>query len=282
MILTFIKGIIFGIANIIPGVSGGTMAVVLNIYDKLIFSINNFFKNPKETLPFLLTLLLGAGCGIVFFSSIISFGLTNYSLPTTMLFAGLVTGSIPLIGKIATEEKGFNPSYLIFTFVAFLVVFFMSNQKEVTSLVNQDQSYVYLFLCGVIASSAMIIPGISGSFMMILLGVYPIMLASISSLKDLILNPTNFTLMTEILQVLVPIGLGIIVGVLITSKFIEFLIKKYKSQTFFVILGLIFGSLYALFVDPLTYQSGVTTMMILLSVVTFILGVLISKAFEGK
>ncbi|MFV0519674.1 MAG: DUF368 domain-containing protein [Lachnospirales bacterium] len=282
MILTFLKGIIFGIANIIPGVSGGTIAVVLNIYDKLIYSINNIFKDLKENLKFLLPLLIGAGCGIIFLSSIISYGLEYYSLPTTMLFAGLVTGSIPLIGKIATEDKKFNPMYLIFTFVAFLIVFYMSNEKNATAVVAGETNYLYLFVSGIIASSAMIIPGISGSFMMILLGVYPMLIENISLLKDLIKDPTNFTLMFEIFQVLVPIGLGIIVGVLLTSKLIEYLMKNFKSQTFFTILGLIFGSLYGLFVDPATYASGVNVTSIALGVIAFILGLVITKSFEKK
>lgn len=278
-IKNFFKGIIFGVANIIPGVSGGTMAVVLGIFDDLLKSINSLRTDFKESMKFLLPILLGAGFGILVFASVISFGLTNYSFPTCMLFAGLVTGSIPFIYKKATE-KGVNKSNYIYTLIAFAIVAFMSYGKESTAAEYIStftlSTYLYLFVCAIIASSAMVVPGISGSFVMILLGIYPILINGIESFKTFLLDFNNTEALFYSLKVLIPVGIGIIVGVILISKIIVLLLDKAYTQTYFSILGLILGSIYGLFVDPLTYQSGTSLPIIIVGVVTFAVGLIIA------
>lgn len=284
-IANFFRGILIGVANIIPGVSGGTIAVTLGIFDELIEAINNFFKDPKKYIKFLLPIFIGAIVGVLFFSSLIEYGLINFSLPTSMFFAGLVAGSIRLIYRKATEQQ-YKPTYYIYTLVAFIIVIILSNfsgpSLSITTTTFTTSLYIRLFISGAIAASAMIIPGISGSFVMILLGVYPLLISSISSIKDYLLDLSNTPLLISILQVVIPMGLGIVVGVLLISRIIDILFKKAYSITYFTILGLILGSLYGIFNDPSTYASGTSLPIIAVSIVTFAVGVALSLLLESK
>ncbi len=281
-ILTFLKGLIMGIANIIPGVSGGTIAVGLGIFDKLIYSINNFFKEPKKHLPFLIPLGLGMVFGILVFSGIISFGLENYSFATNMFFVGLVISSVPLI-YTGAKEKNFKPVYFIYTIIGFLVVVLLAQlEKQGVESSSTNVGYIKLLVSGAISSSAMVIPGISGSFMMILLGVYNTLLVSLDELKNWLMNPSDTAILIESLKVIIPLGIGIVLGVVIISKVIEVLFEKFHSQTYLVILGLIFGSMYVILTSETTYSSGVNTMVIISGVVMCVVGFAIGMIFVKK
>ncbi len=278
----FLVGIVVGVANIIPGVSGGTIAIGLGIFDKLIDAINNFFKQPKKHLPFLIPLGVGAIFGILAFSSIISYGLTYHSFETNMFFVGLVAGSINLIFKNA-KKQNFKPSYYIYTIIGFLVVLlFILLEKNGIGSNGNNSGYIKLFISGTIASSAMVIPGISGSFMMILLGIYNVLLNSLSNLKTWLLNTSDTTLLFDSLKVLIPLGIGIVIGIFLISKIIEILFNKFHSQTYLFILGLIFGSIFTILTSPETYISGIEPVNIVLGIIMAILGVLLSTIFINK
>ena len=259
-LLNFIKGIFVGVENIIPGVSGGTIAVILGIFDRLISSINSLFTNFKKSFLFLLPIGLGAVVGILALSHLLGFCLENYSFPTNYFFVGLVAGSIPLIyGKASC--KGVKPGYIVSAVIAFAVVVLFSLLKDPEASVNIAEMSVInaaIFLgAGAIAAAAMVIPGISGSFVLVLLGLYPSVLAA--------LNTFNIPL-------LLSLGIGIVLGVLLISKLISILMEKAYSVTYFAILGLIIGSLYSIAADPTTYASGVTVSSVIVSVITFIAG----------
>ncbi len=278
-IFTVLKGMIMGVANIIPGVSGGTIAVGLGIFDKLIEAINGFLKEPKKHLPFLIPLGIGMVIGILLFSGIISFGLENYSFATNMFFMGLVVSSIPLIYRGA-KEKNFKPVYYIYAVIGFLIVFLLALlEKQGVETTTQNVGYIKLFVSGAIASSAMVIPGISGSFMMVLLGVYNVLLVALDTLKNWLMSPSDTALLIESLKVIVPLGIGIVIGVILIGKIIEFLFERFHSQTYLVILGLIFGSVYAILTSNETYASGINTMVIISGVVMCVLGFTIGMLF---
>lgn len=276
-LILFLKGIFVGVANIIPGVSGGTLAVVLNIFDKLIYSINNLFKDFKNSVIFLLPIGLGAVFGIVAFSSLIDFGLTNYSFPTNLLFIGLVAGSIPMIYKNATsKEKKKND--ILFAIIAFAIVVFLSyiESHNIETASSESSLTIKLFLAGVIASSAMIIPGISGSFLLMLMGLYDNVISALSSIKDYLGDITNFDLMFEIIGVLLPMAIGIVLGVLLVSKVIEIAFRKAYTTTYYIILGLILGSIYSIFANPDTYSSGMSFPIIIMAGIMFVIGFIVS------
>ncbi len=275
----FLKGILVGVANIIPGVSGGTIAVVLGIFDELIDAINNFYKDFKRYFKFLLPVGLGAAFGIVAFSSLIEYSLTKYSFPTSMFFVGLVIGSIPLIYAKASEKK-FRKEYAIPFVAALCIVAYLSLIKEPSGAADlaaaTPSDMAYLFFGGAIAAAAMVIPGISGSFIMILLGLYPNVIHAIASLKLLLYSPTDINLITSIAVTLIPLGLGVIAGILLISKIISILLKKMYAPTYFAILGLVFGSVFGIFNDPITYQSGMSLPVMFAGVAALAAGCVIS------
>lgn len=295
----FIKGIFVGVANIIPGVSGGTIAVVLGIFNEMISAINTLFKNFKKNMAFLIPLFVGAGVGIILFSKLLKYCLEKYSFPTSMFFVGLVIGSIPLIYKKATEKKIDYKCYIA-AFIAFLVVAGFSFLSEtdsptIDSVRNSLDMYLALkiLVSGIIASAAMVVPGISGSFVLMLLGMYNLVLTSISSFSSLVssnikgISETGFlSAMGNIFTssefiILITAMIGIVIGIVLISKLIEFLFKKAYSITYFTILGLIFGSIYSIFSDSLTYQSysegnPISVLVIIIGIAVLVVGVVIS------
>ena len=289
----FIKGIFVGVANIIPGVSGGTIAVVLRIFDQMIDAINNFFKDPKKHIKFLVPLFLGAGAGIILFSKLLEFCLKKESLPTSLFFVGLVVGSAPLIYNQA-KKKEIKPIYFGVSVIFFAIVVLISLLKPTNSETSFSITPYWLskaFISGIIASAAMVIPGISGSFVMVLLGLYNIILTSISGLTNTLSNGIKMMLSGDFINgfmqivksdsfiILAVTGIGIIIGVVLISKIIAILLEKAFSVTYFAILGLIFGSIFAIFKDPMTYESytgSIPVLSIVLAVVTFIIGFFIS------
>ncbi len=292
----FIKGIFVGIANIIPGVSGGTIAVVLGIFDEMISAVNNIFKDFKKYAGFLIPLFLGAGAGIVLFSKLLKFCLENYSFPTSMFFVGLVIGSIPLIYKRASEKKVDYKCYIA-TVVAFLIVAIFSffsgdDSKEISNISIDTIMIIKIFIAGVLASAAMVVPGISGSFVLVLLGMYNIILTAISDFSSLIaqmgtaisqkgfLSAVGNILTSTEFIILITAFIGIVVGVVLISKIIQFLFNRAYSITYFSILGLIFGSIYSIFSDSLTYKSyggeSLPFIAIGIGILTLIIGMVIS------
>lgn len=284
-LINFLKGIFVGIANVIPGVSGGTIAVILGIFDQIIDTINDFKKDINKNLKFIISIGLGAGFSILAFSSILEFCLNKYSLPTSTFFAGLVTGSIPVIYKKATKN-GTEISYILLTMIATVLVILISNlnSNDQTEIIK-DISFIFLvkmFFGGLLAAAAMIIPGISGSFVMILLGIYPTVVHTVANVSKCLLNLSDKELLINTGLTLISLGSGVILGILIISKIISALIERFYSITYFCILGLIIGSIYGIFSRPITYQSGVNNRAILASIISFILGSLISYILGEK
>ena len=180
-LMLIIKGFIMGIANIIPGVSGGTLAIILGIYEKFIGALSNIFSNFKENLKFLLLVFIGMGLSLVTMSNVITYSYENFPIPTTMFFMGLVIGGIPLLYKKVKgkKEKKEISSWIIFalTFM-FVVIMALSDKIFAGTFGTVDFSnmslgnYILLFLVGAIAAATMIIPGVSGSLVLMLLGYY--------------------------------------------------------------------------------------------------------------
>ncbi len=283
--LGFLKGIFIGLANIIPGVSGGTIAVILGIFDDLIDTINNFFRDIKKNLGFITPIGFGILFSILFFSSILELCLKKYSLPTNIFFIGLIFGSIPLIYKKAIKN-GIKKNYFLYTIISILIVVLASNfNKNGATQINNDISFIFLlkiFFGGLLAAIAMIIPGISGSFIMVLLGIYPTVINSISNISRCLLNLSDKNLLIRTGAIIFSLGLGLILGILLISKLISVLLEKFYSETYFCILGLIIGSIYGIFASPMTYQSGINNFMILISVISFFVGAIISYFLGEK
>ena len=243
MVKFVIFGAIVGVANIIPGVSGGTMAVILKIYDRLIETLS--LKNVKKNLPFIIPLGIGAAVGIVLFSKAIEFLLGNYPMATNFTFMGLILGSIPMIFQRARGEK-MEAKGMVSFLVALVVMVVIALLKPAESnavLALTPLNLLILFGASAISTFAMILPGISGSFVMLVLGVYTTVLTSISGVFTWPINGATW----HCVGMLIPVGLGCIVGLIFGSKLVDVLIRKQPQATYFAILGLVVGSLLAVF-----------------------------------
>ena len=277
-----IKGIAIGVANIVPGVSGATLAVIFRVYDKLIESINSLFTDTKNALKFLIPLGLGMLVGIIALGSLLDYFIETFSLQTGAFIAGLVAGGVPFIHNLAVQEKGKRKYLYIISAIAALIIIALSVFAPTPELYVSEQLNVgltiLLFFGGFLAAAAMIIPGVSGAMVLILMGVYPLAMHTISLIRDYLITPFNFELLPPILMVVVPVGLGVALGILLTSRLIAYLLEKHQSTTYFAILGLIFGTIFVVFNDDATYQShdGITPMLVVFAAIAFAAGMAIS------
>ncbi len=270
-ILLVIKGFIMGIANIIPGVSGGTLALTLGIYEDFIGAISHFFRNIKKHVNFLLPIFVGILLSVITMSNVISTCFDQYPIPTTLFFMGLVIGGIPMLLKRVknTKEKKQVSSYVI-ALITFSIVMIMAFSEQIfgSGLGNVSFSnmavfdYVILFFVGLIAAATMVIPGVSGSLVLMLLGYY---LPIIGVLKEL----TKFENLGPNLLVAFVFGVGVLVGIVAISKVIEYLLEKFEAKTFFGVIGFILASIIAI---PVSVYHEVGA--IVFSVPQGILGVL--------
>lgn len=240
-VLLVIKGFFVGIANIIPGVSGGTLAITLGIYEELIEAISHFFKKIKSNIKFLIPIGIGAFTAIVIGTRIIEISLEKYTLPTILFFTGLILGGMPMLfGKI---KKNIKPSYaLIFlaTFALVIGIMFLKTGNDVVLVDLNAWGYFKLFLVGVIAAATMIIPGISGSFMLMVMGYY-------EPIINVINEFTSFNNLWNNFWILMPFGIGVLLGIIVIAKIIEFLFQKFEVPTYFGIIGFVLASLIGIF-----------------------------------
>ena len=232
-----------GIANVIPGVSGGTLAVILGVFKDFVGSISNIFKSFKKSVLFLLPIVLGMGVAVVASSKLIETCLNYYPLATILFFVGLILGGVPILfNKIKREMKSI-PNYIIFIIMfsfILLFTFVISGEKNVELVSLTFIDYILLFIVGAAASASMVIPGISGSMVLMTVGYYNSILATVSD----IFNFANFW---HNVSILIPFGLGVIVGILLIAKLITFLLNKFEVKTYFAIFGFIFSSLIVIF-----------------------------------
>lgn len=256
-----------GIANIIPGVSGGTLAVILGIYEKLIDILSAIWKHIKENLKFLIPLFLGMGVAIILGSYAIDWGLDNFPIATTMFFIGLVIGGIPYI-YLKVHKKYSIVNVLIFIIVVALVIFIslLSLNKE-ADLSNIDFLLVIkLFFVGMVAAATMIIPGISGSLVLMNLGYYEGIIEAIKGLTDL--NKLGHNIC-----ILLPFGIGVIFGLIIIARLIKWLIHKFPVQSYFGILAFVIASIVCIILkmDASDFNVGEFILgFVLLSIGAFI------------
>jgi len=296
VIRDFFYGLAFGIIETIPGVSGGTIAIILGYYFELIKAINHFAENLKKNLQFLVPLVIGIVTGILVFSSIVSYLLVHYSFPTMLFFIGLVAGIIPhIFSKILGDGqslrfkdivqyvKRFSLIDIVLIVIPFLVLLIISLLKGVSAVHPEDQIntvdasfMIFIFFSGVLGAVALVIPGISGSFVLLLLGIYPLAIYALSQVRVFLGDISNIQLMLKICKVVAPLGIGIVVGGLTMTRIIEKLLKNYQKTVYSVIFGLLLGSVCALFKNPIVYRSGVSAIIIAMGAVTFSLGCLLS------
>ena len=276
MIKNILKGMVIGIANIIPGVSGGTMAVSMGIYDKLIHCLTHLFTEFKESVKFVAPIIIGAGIALVGLSFVITPAFEYFPLQTSCLFIGLIVGGLPAVWK-KVRGNSVRLSHIIPFVLFFALVIGMAAMGETegkaADLSFSLWSVIKLFLVGVLASATMVIPGVSGSMMLLLIGYYNPIVATI---KELVEALVSFN-MGEILRccgILVPMGIGVVVGIFAIAKIVEIIFDKFPFQAYWAIIGLIVASPFAiLMLSPL---GVIKVVNVLISVVTFVIGFIVA------
>lgn len=267
-----LRGVLIGIANAIPGVSGGTMMVSMGIYDKIIKSVTNILHQLKKSILTLLPYAIGMGIGIVGLSFAIEFLFANYPLQTALLFIGLILGGLPMmVGKIKGKKMdiGNGIIFLLFFGFIFLLQYFNGKSAGDVTLVLSFSMVVRLFVVGVIAAATMVIPGVSGSMILMILGFYtPVIEAVTITIKALVNG--NFGSFFNQCLILFPFGIGVIIGIYYVAKLIEMLLTKFESYTYSGILGLIVASPFVILMQ--SSINKVNVLSIIVSAATFGVG----------
>lgn len=265
------KGGAIGLAMIIPGVSGGTLAVLLGVYDKIIDSVGNLFKKFKESFLFLLPIALGAILAFAALYYPLKYALAYAPFPTILLFAGLMVGSVPDLVK-KSEKNGFIKFDTIGLVLAcFLVIgiCFIPNLGDVDLSANMEAwEYFLLLFMGMLASCALVVPGVSGSMLMLIFGYYQPLLASISALK------VSFG---HSLLVLATFAVGVIIGFFTIAKLMQLLLKRFRRATYWSIVGFVIGSIPAVIITffhkyGASLDAYLAPLQIALGVILFVAG----------
>lgn len=253
-IILALKGIAIGIANAIPGVSGGTIAVITKIYDELLESITPNIKKLIKNMPFLLPVGIGMVIGILLAAKVLAFLFETYNVPTQLFFLGIILGSMPMIYKEATREKKLQPINIIpFLIGAGIMIgmFFVrtDNISSVDSSLTLGNAVLFV-LAAFLAAVAMIIPGISGALVMKILGAYD---AAIMAVNDMNI------------PVILLFAVGAIVGIFVAAKVISMLLKKFRKETYCIIAGLIIGSVPSVFPSGFKFDAqGIVGIVLLI------------------
>lgn len=218
-----IKGLVIGATMMVPGVSGGTMAIILGIYDRLISAVSSFGRDVKENLLFLTIFGLSAGVGMFLFSTPVSWLLEHYKIPTISFFTVVILCGVPVIGRKSGVEK-VRFSVIVYMLLGAIMVVCISKIPE---NVFHTESFPGMILAGILSAAALIFPGISFSHFLLVLGIYDQLLKAVQTLN---------------MRFLFPLGAGVLLGVILLSRLLESLMTKYPKQTYMIILGFILGS----------------------------------------
>ena len=253
--LNIIKGIFIGAGAIVPGLSSGVLCVIFGIYEKLLDAVLNFFKDIKQNIKFLFPIALGVGIGVLLFSNGLNYALYAFPIQTKSIFIGLILGTIPSLIKEVNEKQSFRPQNVVYLLIALAITVILENQMTIISNVEEINSF-YLILCGVIMSLGIIVPGVSSTIILMLLGVYSIYLQSVANLY---------------LPVLIPMGIGLVLGSIVVMKVTKILLEKQYAKTFYSIIGFTIGSILVL------VPQGMNTLEMILSILCILLGIYISR-----
>ena len=247
--MLFIKGLIIGIGKIIPGVSGSLIAISLNEYENMVNSINHYFKDIVGNSKYLFKICLGILISIILFSNIIVKLIDRYYLYTMFIFSGFIMGSINDI------KKNIKGDYIFI--IASLILFLLINIYILNNNLLINKNFIYYVIGGFLDAVTMIIPGISGTAILISYGFYNEFIMALSNID---------------LNILIPFIIGMILGVLITIKIVAILFSKYNSKTYSSILGISIATISIMIIKGINSGGN-----ILVAILFFVIGYLISK-----
>ena len=218
----FLKGIIVGIGGIAPGLSGSVLLVILGLYEKAVAAIGTLFKDFKNNVKFLLPLVLGFGVGVIIFSKIVDFLLVNYEMYTRYAFFFFFFGTIPLFYK-ELKKNGFHKKYYAIIIIAAIIGFSFFHFNANLFPTITDPNLLQSVFLGIAVAGSSIVPGVDSAVILSSLGLYELYVGSIADFN---------------LSILIPAGVGLVIGVLVISFIMNKLIKRFYTVTFSVIFGL--------------------------------------------
>ena len=266
MIKSVLKGMLIGIANIIPGVSGGTMMVSMGIYDKLIHCITHLFSEFKKSVKFLFPIAIGMGIAIIASAFGLEWLFESFPVQANLLFIGLILGSLPVLWKNVRGSK-IKAGHLIAALAFFVLVAGMAafggTEGAAADLSFNVVNVLKLFVVGIIASATMVIPGVSGSMVLMLLGFYQPILSAITDFIEALASLDMDGILAGI-GILAPFGIGVVAGIFAVAKLIEIIFEKYPLYAYWAIIGLVVASPVAIaLMGGFAALSGVGATLIL-------------------
>lgn len=271
-----LKGIVLGTSFILPGVSGGVLSVVMGIYDKLIEAVSHFYEswaNFKKYFNFLFFLGVGGIISVLILTNVIEFALNKIPVITILLFVGLIVGGVPQLFNKIKNEVSFGNILLMFIGIGLLVIMSFTtggagNQVIDTSLI----SMIKMFGIGVLSSATIVIPGVSGSFLLMVIGYYEPLLRIVNEI-------TSFTNLYNNIIVMIPLGIGLVLGAILIARVIDFCLRKYPVKTYYVIIGFVIASIIEVFLSVFEYSYTIPTIIIGLILMVFS-SLIVYKFFE--
>lgn len=260
-IVNLLKGVAIGASMLIPGVSGGTMAIILGIYDKIVHAVSSFLKNKKENALLLLQVSVGGVVGAWLLAGFLSSVVTAYRKPMMFLFLGAVLGSIPSLAKKTGIHK-LKVMHAVYLLIGLSVVLLLSLLPEKMFDFSQmgPFSFFILTFAGIVLAVALVLPGISASYMLVMLGIYDTVLSAIVHFRFLFL---------------IPLAIGTIIGVLLTTRLLERAMEQHAGATYLVIIGFVAGSL------PEIFPGVPVGIEIPVCVVTLLIGFFVIRFLSG-
>ncbi len=231
---TFIKGLVIGGSMLFPGVSGGSMAMILGIYNRLVFSVSSFSKSKKSNLLFLLVFVVGAGLGMLLFAKPLLSLIETHPKPMLFFILGVVAGGLPMIYKDA-KVSSFSFKQCIYILIGLIIVIAFGLIPTGYFSPEESNSLYYTFfliISGFIAAIALVLPGISVSYLLLLLGLYDKTMNAISSMQ---------------LTFLIPLAVGVLLGIIAVTRTLEKAMSNSPQPTYLIIIGFILGSMTTAF-----------------------------------
>lgn len=286
LIIDILKGILMGVANIMPGVSGGTLAISLGVYERIIEAISHIFQDFRKSFQTLFPLMTGMILGIVCFTYILDFLFVNYPFPVCLAFMGLILGGLPALYSAYKKNRHEYPNTVLFPpFHAFLFLssaiitvlmsFTGDSLQNRAALSASPYAFAILFFLGMIAAGSMIIPGVSGTLILMILGYYYEILNAIKSALEAI-RTSHMDHLLHSFVILIPFGAGIVLGIFLFSRWAAYLFRYYAAATYSVVIGLIVASPAAIFIST-NALSCITPAGTVIGIALFISGLFITS-----
>lgn len=268
-LITFLKGFVIGFGIIFP-ISSSVLAMTMGIYERIIKIINNFFSSFKENKKFIIFFALGVVASAICCCLLLNITLNKFPVATLLFFVGLILGGVKMI--VQKTEKKYSVANILCTVIGALILIGISllGSKEGVSISTDLTGYLKLFGVGIIAAGTMIIPGVSGSAILVILGYY-------TPLLNIISETVHFNNLNPNIFIIIVFGIGMLIGIIAVSKLMEYLLEKHKIKTYFAIVGFVFASIVNIIILIFGYKIKVAEFIV--GMVLLLIGYVLSAKY---